>query len=160
MQADDNDSEDYEQPLWDTPTHNPFPGPCCRWDPSQHRCVLLLTMAELCFPRPGGMDPALCLFPKRAAWVALQLSTVPANELGALGLTNTFCVTAWHVMFPKESARKPCYFYFYFLPCLVLDLRQAGSHSGVSSQPGVWLRVSSGVSGPVLQPHWGHSEWN
>lgn len=62
-------------------------------DPSQHRCVLLLMMAELRVPRPGGRDPALCLFPEQAAWVALQRGTVPANELGALGLTNTFCVT-------------------------------------------------------------------
>lgn len=94
-----------------------FPGPAADGT-SQRRCVLLLTM---CVPRPGGTDPALCLFPKRAAWVALQLSTVPANELGALGLTNTFCVTGLTCDVSQGECPEALLFLLFFF-CLVLSL--------------------------------------
>lgn len=93
MQANDNDSEDYKHPLWDTPTHNPLPGPRCQPDLSRCRYVLLLMVVELCMPGPGR-DGCCTVFVSQVSCVGgLQLSTIPTNELGAFGLTNTFCVT-------------------------------------------------------------------
>lgn len=93
MQANDNDSEDYKQPLWDPPTHNPLPGARCQPDLSRCRCVLLLIVVELCMPGPGR-DGCCTVFVSQASCVGgLQLSIIPTNKLGAFGLTNTFCVT-------------------------------------------------------------------
>lgn len=87
----DDDDEDYVLLLWDTPTHKPFPGPCCQADLPQCRCVLMLITAELRMPRPG--TDGCCTVSQTSCVGGLQLSTIAANELGTVGLTNTFCVT-------------------------------------------------------------------
>lgn len=51
----------------------------------------------------------------------LWLSTLPANELGALGLTNIFCVTGLTCDVSQGEVLGRLVI-FTFFPCLILDL--------------------------------------
>lgn len=82
-------------------------------------------------PSPGGMGAALCLFLERALWVAGSSAPFPANELGAFGLINTFCVTGLTCDISQGEAPGRLII-FTFSPCVILDLRQVERHGGVS----------------------------
>ena len=82
------------------------------------------------------MGAALCLFPERVVWVACCSAPFPANELGAFGLTNMFCVTG--LTCDVSQGEVPgSLIIFTFSPCLILDLRQVERHDGVSGQNAV-----------------------
>ena len=77
------------------------------------------------------MDAAL--FVSQASCVdGLQFSTIPANELGAFGRT-PFPVTGLTCDVPRGEVPGRLII-FTFFPCLILDLRQAGRHGGISGQ--------------------------
>ena len=93
---------------------------------------MLITL-ELRMPRPGR-DGCGAVFVSQTSCVGgLLFSTVPANELGTAGLTNTLHVTGLTCDVSRGEVPGRLVI-FTFFPCFTLDLRHADRHGRGRSQ--------------------------
>lgn len=109
------------------------PEPWCQADLPRCRYVLMLITLELRMPRPGR-DGCGAVFVSQTSCVGgLLFSTVPANELGTAGLTNTLHVTGLTCDVSRGEVPGRLVI-FTFFPCFTLDLRHADRHGRGRSQ--------------------------
>lgn len=73
MQAKDGNYEDYEQPLWDTPTHNSFPGALRPTRPSVQMCADVDNGGTVhAQAREGWVLHCVCFLSELCGWLAAQ----------------------------------------------------------------------------------------